>query len=570
MVVVVAGLDALVVAIADAGALGLELGALVAHAGDDAQVVDVQGVHQVGGVDVFAHVEVVDPRLFLVEELAAVQATEQILDAIRRQAGAETVEAVVDLALAELVHAQLLVGEEVVEVLVGPDVGVIGLVATAELAAELDLGRVAGQLVVAGGVELDVLLGVLGVLFRPLHFVEGEVGRIVEVVTDVQARLLAVGETDIGEVVVAFEQRAADMPRGVLGGAAVADLAAEGPLADQVFAAEHVGLDLLGLLAILQLAPALGIARLAEQLGIGELDAGSVARLGVLEAAVQGAQVVAGEIVRAVVEVQTQAATLAADVVVALLELLEPGAIFEVPVAAAFDVVGTEVALLPAEGSGHAEVVDAVAEAEAVADGAGEFRAGLLGVVVVAALGAAGVEQALVVEGRQALHLDGATEGVGVHVRGQGLDHRQRLHQLGRQHIEGHGAAIRLRSRNHRAVDAHAVQIRTQATHADEAPLALVALHRNARQALRRLGGVLVGQLGHAVGMHGAFHAIRAALLLERLVHAGGLANHVDVLGGSFFGSPQRSGGNGQRQDADMEARTAGVELAFVHADLPR
>ena len=170
------------------------------------------------------------------------------------------------------------------------------------------------------------------------------------------------------------------------------------------------------------------------------------------------------------------------------------------------------------------------------------------------------------VEGRQALHFDGAAERVGVHVRGQGLDHRQRLHQLGRQHVEGYGAAISLRRGDQGAVDADAVEVRAQAAHADEAALALVALHAHARQALGGFGDVLVRQLGHAVGVHGALHAVGATLLLECLVDAGGLADHFDML----VGRPQWGGGDGQRQDADGKTRTAGIELAFVHADLPR
>ena len=47
-------------AIVQAGATGLQLGVFIANTGDDAQVIDIQGVHQVGGVDVFFDGEVID------------------------------------------------------------------------------------------------------------------------------------------------------------------------------------------------------------------------------------------------------------------------------------------------------------------------------------------------------------------------------------------------------------------------------------------------------------------------------------------------------------------------------
>ena len=99
------------VTIGYAGALGLELGALVAQACNQAPVVDVQGVHQVAGVDVFAHVEVIHPRLFLVIELAAIQTAEQILHRVGADPRTERAEAVVDAALLVMAEQQLVVAD---------------------------------------------------------------------------------------------------------------------------------------------------------------------------------------------------------------------------------------------------------------------------------------------------------------------------------------------------------------------------------------------------------------------------------------------------------------------------
>src|SRR5690606_41330442 len=102
---------------------------------------------------------------------------------------------------------------------------------------------------------------------------------------------------------------------------------------------------------------------------------------------------------------------------VALLQLLEARAVFEIPVTAGFDVVRAEIPLLPAQRRGDTEVVDPAPQAEAIADGPGELRALLADVLIMAALGADAVEQPVMVDGRPAFHFDSATQGVGVQGR---------------------------------------------------------------------------------------------------------------------------------------------------------
>ena len=301
-----------------------------------------------------------------------------------------------------------------------------------------------------------------------------------------------------------------------------------------------------------------------------ELDPGGIAGFGVLEAAIEGAQVVAAEVVGLVVEVQADSGAFAGDLVIALLELLQPGAVLKIPVAAGFDVVGAEVTLLPAQGGGDTEVVHAITEAEAVAERTGELGAGLADVLVVAAFGAEAVEQTVMIKRRQAFYLDGAAEGVGVHVRGQRLDHRERLHQFGGQHVQRHGATAAFRRGHQGAVDGDAVQIRRDAAHADEAAFTLIALDRKSGDALQGFGGVVVRQLADAVGVDHALHAVGVALFLQCFVEADGLADHFDVFHDKRLLGPGRTGADGQGQQADAEPCMADAAAVCAHEQIPR
>ncbi len=193
VVVVALALDGLVVAVVDAGAPGLEVRALVAQAGDETPVTDVHGVHEVAGVDVFVHAEVIDGGGFLVVVLRRIQPADQALDRVGGDALAELLQAVVHGAVQGVGEVQLVVAQAGVgEVLVLPDLFVVVLGAPAELAAEFEGRRVAGQVVVAGQVQTQVLLVVRCVGLAPLDLVQAELTRVVERRVDVQAWLLAV------------------------------------------------------------------------------------------------------------------------------------------------------------------------------------------------------------------------------------------------------------------------------------------------------------------------------------------------------------------------------------------
>jgi len=74
--------------------------------------------------------------------------------------------------------------------------------------------------------------------------------------------------------------------------------------------------------------------------------------------------------------------------------------------------------------------------------------------------------------------------------------------------------------------------------------------------------------LGDTVGMHHALDTVGGALLLQGLVDAHGLADHLDVLGGAGGGLGDI--GQGQRQGAQGEARKPGGGAALVHGVLPK
>jgi hypothetical protein len=72
--------------------------------------------------------------------------------------------------------------------------------------------------------------------------------------------------------------------------------------------------------------------------------------------------------------------------------------------------------------------------------------------------------------------------------------------------------------------------------------------------------------------MHHALDAVGAALFLERLVDARGLADHFQVFGGFTrvgFGGAQAFAGDRHGQGGEREAEQAGGAAALVHDGPP-
>src|SRR5690606_36832872 len=140
----------------------------------------------------------------------------------------------------------------------------------AELAAEGQLRRHTAQVEVPGQVDLDVLLGIGGVLLFPFHFGQAEVVGVMQVAAAAQPRFAGAVEADIAEIIIAFEGGIADTTGAGFTCLTVTGLGADAPFTQLTFAAEDKALYLLGLLAGLELAGDFGIAQLTGQLRIGE------------------------------------------------------------------------------------------------------------------------------------------------------------------------------------------------------------------------------------------------------------------------------------------------------------
>ncbi len=152
------------------------------------------------------------------------------------------------------------------------------------------------------------------------------------------------------------------------------------------------------------------------------------------------------------------------------------------------------------------------------------------GQVVVAALRADRGGEAVVVERARRAQVHRRAQRTLVHLRRLGLAHGDVAEQLGGEHVEvetaaavgaagavgGAGGGQRLEP-----VDAHAGEVRAQATHRDRAAFAGVAVDRDAGNALQRLGQVQVGKLADVLG-HDRVDLLGAeALLVQRLFQAG-------------------------------------------------
>ncbi len=84
---------------------------------------------------------------------------------------------------------------------------------------------------------------------------------------------------------------------------------------------------------------------------------------------------------------------------------------------------------------------------------------------------------------------------------------------------------IRFRGRQADAVDRGSVERGVEAAHGDEASLALVIEHVDARQAANRFGYVLVGELADPVACQHAVDGVGLALAIDRVLHHGALAD---------------------------------------------
>ena len=86
------------------------------------------------------------------------------------------------------------------------------------------------------------------------------------------------------------------------------------------------------------------------------------------------------------------------------------------------------------------------------------------------------------------------------------------------------------------AVEAHAREVAAQAAHGDAAAFAVVAVERDAGQALQRFGEVGVGEVGDVLGVDGVHHHVGVFLHVDGVAQRQPVTGYLDlgdVLGAS-------------------------------------
>ena len=500
---------------------GTELGVLHADTADDAQRADIPGAHRVAGEDVFAGGVVLFQRgqriaagILRAGAVLATRLCPVATHGIRAHALAEAAAAVIGGGGGPV--RQRHVRADAQFALIDIDVAV----APAAEQAKLDAGGIA----IEAHVDLRTALAVVDLLGRHHETIEivvavihplraGQaVARDATVLIDIGAKVITVVlEARLHLIIDAlFGTRVTDLVIDHRIGQAVLAAGAGGEGVFFLGAVAHALLDRIGR----QVIDTVLVAAQRGDLAITEIEDRALARLGIIELAVQRAQVVAVVVIRAPIQVEVRTDALALDLVLALLqaggEQVVLGAAVELAVLH-FGVVRFKLAVLVVHPQRYAE---GIGEHFAVVDRG--LRAGVAGELLMAGFDLAAQVAAFAVERRGGLDQDRAADGVARHIRGGRLDHAQALGRVGGNHVQRCGAAGVFRGANRDAIHADAVEIGIQATNDHEAPLALVTGDTDARQALQRFGHIFVGVDAHGIGGHRIFDRIAAALEVDR------------------------------------------------------
>ncbi len=422
-------------------------------------------------------------------------------------------------------------------------------VAPAAQQAELD----AAAFAVEAHVDLRAALFVVDLLGRDHEAVE----RVVRIVHPVVAaervgRQAAALVQGAGHVVgIQFEARF-HLVVDALFGTGVTDLVIDHRVGQLVLATQagSKGVFLLGAVAHAlldrirrQVVQAELVGASGDHVCVVEVVDHALARFGIVELAVQGAQVVLAVLVRAPVHVEVGTDALALDLVLAVLQV-DRGDIARsgilLTVVLDFGVVRLELAVLVVHAQRHAE---GIGEHFAVVERG--LRAGLAGQLLVAGFDLATQAAAVAVEGRGRFNQHGAADGITGHVRGGRLDHAQAFGRIGGNDVQRCSTAGIFRGTHGDAIDADAVEVGIQAADDHETAFALVAGHADARQALQRFGDVLVRVLAQGIGRHGVFDGVAAALEVDRADLRFELGAHFDAVQVDGIGGNRAGGGQG-------------------------
>ena len=188
-------------------------------------------------------------------------------------------------------------------------------------------------------------------------------------------------------------------------------------------------------------------------------------------------------------------------------------------------------------GIGHRQQRTEGAVGEGVGNQCGHARVGFFSHRVVTGLAAGGKGEAVIVERARGAQVDRGPQRAFLDVGRGGLAHHQLREQVRGEHVEVEAAAAvgaaalvtgTDRGQRFHAVDAHAGEIRAQATHGDVAAFARFAGDDHAGDALQRLGQVQIRELADILGDDGVDHAGFAALDVQRLLDTGAVAGDDD------------------------------------------
>ena len=128
------------------------------------------------------------------------------------------------------------------------------------------------------------------------------------------------------------------------------------------------------------------------------------------------------------------------------------------------------------------------------------------------------------VEGAAGPQINTAAEAVHLLVGRGDLGDFDGAERVGGNHIKRERAVAAIGRGDADAVQLHRVQVGPNPAHDDEAALALIAIERDARDALHRLGGVLIGEATDFVGGDEVGQRLGGALLVDGARGAHGVA----------------------------------------------
>ena len=475
-----------------------EISALIAHTREYTQLLDINGAHQIGRLPVFADFIILDGGG---DDIKLTGTGGQGAGLVRIHTTAEVTQGIVHIGAEIREHR---IG------LVDPDIHVTVFFPLADLGAELDGCRVIVPVKLAGEIQRQVTLLVRGLAFGFFHFIQLVVGIVIETGGIKRRRFTDSSETPVRKF--CGKDRAVRMSGFILLGGAVAHPKIGDPVPGIVLATQHHGVDFLGFFPVLQFLFHFYQTGLARLLGTVEGENIGLTHFIVTETAVQDAQVQAGIVAEQVIHVQRHPESLAGDGVVTLFQFLQRIAAIEIPGAAGLHIIGAEIPLAPAYRPGNAEILFPIPHGELVAGRHRQLRTGLFRVVVITAGTTERVEKAGAVEGRQGIHFHGPAQGIAVHVRGQGLDHGERLQQVSGNHIQRHCPATGFRRGNLNTIDLHRVEIRRHATDTNETPLPLVTFDGHTRQTLQGFRYVGVREVTDIIRLRGALNIVSRPL----------------------------------------------------------